>query len=82
MTHHCGTCRFTEPLKEDLTAITCYGVPPTPLMVPVMTPNGPQMQLQLMRPGIKRSERACALYQLQETIVAANDAEVPQPARA
>lgn len=78
MTHHCGTCRYTEPVKEDLTAITCYGVPPTPLMVPVMTSNGPQMQLQLMRPGLKRSERACALYQSQETIVAANDAEVSQ----
>jgi hypothetical protein len=79
--NHCGTCRFSAPVKEDLTAITCYGVPPTPVMTPVMTPQGPQMQLQLFRPGLKRAERACALYQPQE-LVSANDTEVSQPAGA
>jgi hypothetical protein len=66
----CGTCRFTEAVKEDLTAVTCYGAPPTPMMVPVMTPQGPQMQIQLLRPGLKRAERACALYQPMELAVA------------
>jgi hypothetical protein len=73
----CGTCRFTEPVKEDLTAVTCFGTPPSPIMVPVMTPQGPQMQMQLLRPGMKRSEKACSLYQQQE-LAGVVDTEVPE----
>jgi hypothetical protein len=46
-------------------------------MVPVMTPQGPQMQMQLLRPGMKRSEKACSLYQQQE-LAGVVDTEVPE----
>lgn len=84
MTHsRCGTCRFAEAIKDDLKSVTCYGVPPSPVLMPVqvMTPQGMKMdmQVQLLRPGLARSEHACALYQPAELPVIANaDAEVSE----
>lgn len=88
----CGTCRFAEAIKNDLASITCYGTPPTPVMMPVRvaTPEGIKldMQIQLLRPGLLRTERACALYQPAELPVYGRspsemalpdaDAEVPE----
>lgn len=51
----CGQCKFTSPIAEDLSAVTCAGMPPTPQMV------GPNQVIGL-RPTVPRSLAACALF--------------------
>ncbi len=63
---HCGTCKFAEPIPNNLQFISCYGAPPVPVMTPVQTPQGVQMQMQNLRPGLARSEHACSLHQDKE----------------
>jgi hypothetical protein len=56
--HTCGDCKFARPIREDLTLIECGGIPPTPIAFQV--PQG--VQINLMRPRLKRAEPACALH--------------------
>ncbi len=70
----CGSCRHTEPVKEDFTVITCWGGPPSMVMVPVQTPEGFKMQAQFLNPQLQRNRRACGLYVPMDLPVVANDA--------
>jgi hypothetical protein len=55
----CGNCLFGVAIPEDLSLVTCHGVPPTPAIFG-MTPNGPS--ILMMRARLPRSEAGCALH--------------------
>lgn len=59
----CGTCRHTEMVPNDMTSVRCFGMPPVPVLMPVRVGNTMDMQIQLMRPHLARTERACALHE-------------------
>ncbi len=40
MANTCGACKWSHPLKEDLTKRICKGAPPVPVFIP--TPQGMQ----------------------------------------
>lgn len=68
----CGTCRFgvmSDP--ADLMARECFGAPPTPILVggqPV--PGGRvQYQIELMRPKLPATTRACSLHKRKAALV-------------
>ncbi len=57
----CGTCDHAKagPMTaKDLTQRVCYGVPPTPVALPVQ--GG--VQIRGFRPPIAVGEPACGLY--------------------
>jgi hypothetical protein len=58
----CGNCMFGVAIPEDLSLVTCHGVPPTPAIFG-MTPNGPS--ILMMRARLPRSEAGCALHRRQ-----------------
>lgn len=62
----CGSCRFTDPIKEDLTLVHCMGMPPQLLGIP--TPQG--IQISPQRPRMPRSHPRCALYERQLAVEA------------
>jgi len=59
----CGVCASFVPKPEDLTTGTCYGLPPTPVLMPVQQGAVTGMGVQLLRPAVPRVERACSLWQ-------------------
>jgi hypothetical protein len=56
----CGTCYFAEVIGQDITKRLCYGAPPSAIQIPA--PTG-KMTLQMARPVVSVSDRACSLYQ-------------------
>lgn len=77
MTAHCGTCRHTEPNPNDLKQVICFGCPPSPVVVPQQTPQGVMAVVQMIRPSVEKTDRACAQYEA-KLFVGAND-EVSEP---
>ena len=66
MADTCGTCKFSAPIKENLTKITCYGGVPQLVALPmkVQTPQGITQSIQPMAfdPIIDRDRIGCALH--------------------
>jgi hypothetical protein len=56
----CGSCFFAEVLGQDITKRLCYGAPPSAIQI--SAPTG-KMTLQMARPVVSVSDRACSLYQ-------------------
>ena len=41
----------------------CYGLPPTPMLIPAPQPNGTMgMNINMTRPNVLRTEPACSLW--------------------
>lgn len=57
----CGTCKFRNPIPNDLKVSECYGLPPTPIPVG-MGPQGPIIGGAV--PRIELTRPACSLYKL------------------
>ena len=69
----CGNCYFAEIMPQDFTARVCFGAPPTAAIVPV----GPgKVAQQMIRPIVRTSDRACALYQAKGAEEIEHDAEM------
>lgn len=65
----CGNCFFGKPNVNDMKQVICFGVPPTPCITggrPL--PNGQvQFHVETLRPMLKRTEPACALWRAGES---------------
>jgi hypothetical protein len=69
----CGNCYFAEIMPQDFTTRICFGAPPTAAIVQI----GPgKMAQQMIRPIVKTSDRACALYRAKGVEEIERDAEV------
>ncbi len=55
----CATCQHAQRDLRAPGAIICFGAPPTPVITG-MTAQGPQ--IDALRPMLKETERACAVY--------------------
>lgn len=59
----CGNCEFGEPVANDLTKVECFGVPPTPISIPMKDALGrPGLFMQPTRCQLPKSCRGCALW--------------------
>ncbi len=70
----CGTCKHTEVNPQDMTYVICYGVPATPVLMPVRVGNTMDMQVTPTRCSFKRTERACSLHE-SVVLLAGNDGD-------
>ena len=60
----CATCKYAVRENKDLNIITCYGTPPTPVVLGVMqTPMGPQVNVECVRPNLPKTTRSCGRYE-------------------
>jgi hypothetical protein len=63
MVSRCGTCAHGSDRVDNLKVVDCYGLPPQPIVMPSMMPNGQVgAQLQFVRPPMERNERGCSLH--------------------
>lgn len=69
----CGDCEHAVSIPQDLKVISCFGAPPQIVVIP--TPQG--LQIQLHRPALPRTERACALFK-EKVPFAFTDAEIQE----
>lgn len=66
----CGACHFTMPIRENLQAVLCTGLPPTPVVVGMQqTPAGMQPQIEGIRSPVPRNLPACALFRRKSALV-------------
>lgn len=65
ITRRCATCK--HGVRVDLKLLECYGLPPTPVVIGGKPDALGRMSLQveLMRPRLAITERACSLYEFQ-----------------
>ena len=54
----CGQCHFGEIFGADFSKRLCHGAPPSAVQVPLRG----QMTLQMTRPVVAVTDRACALF--------------------
>jgi hypothetical protein len=60
----CGTCKHGHLVDGQLTKRTCFGAPPTPILVGAAPGpgGGVAMRLELVRPVVNASDPGCAVH--------------------
>ena len=61
----CGSCKFGQIVPQELGKLTCFGAPPTPVVIAAGRDQlgRTSMQIELIRPQVSVNERACALHE-------------------
>lgn len=59
----CGTCHFAEVIGQDLSKRVCWGAPPSAIQLPA---GGGKLTLQMARPVVSVTDRACGLYRAKD----------------
>ena len=59
----CGTCVHGVMNPQAMDLLDCHGVPPTPVVMGMAHgPQGAGVNVQLLRPQVMKTTRACSLH--------------------